>query len=136
MIWGLALIAVLGALVWLGRRGSKNGGDWRAAAAVLSAAAGVGALAAAFRGGYGLAIALALVSAFVLTAARRSAVRVRPESLSDAEARALLGVDTEAAPETIRAAHRARIRAAHPDRGGSAELAARLNAARDRLLKR
>lgn len=136
MIWVLALAAVLAALVWLGRRGSKNGGDWRAAASVLSAAAGVGALAAALRGAYGLAIALALVSAFVLGAGRHAAARVQPESLSEAEARALLGVGPEATAEAIRAAHRERIRAAHPDRGGSAELAARLNAARDCLLRR
>lgn len=54
---------------------------------------------------------------------------------SEAEARSLLGVGPNASVQDIRAAHRARMRNAHPDRGGSTQLAARLNAARDLLLK-
>lgn len=59
-----------------------------------------------------------------------------PARPSDQEhARALLGVG-EAADETeIREAHRRKIMAAHPDRGGNAETAAKLNAARDLLLR-
>ena len=52
-----------------------------------------------------------------------------------AEARAILGVPAGADAETIRAAHRRLVRGVHPDRGGSAELARRVNAARDVLLK-
>lgn len=52
-----------------------------------------------------------------------------------AEARAALGVGPEATAADVRAAYRARIAKAHPDRGGSADAAARLNAARDLLLK-
>lgn len=55
--------------------------------------------------------------------------------LSEAEAQALLGLGPTATEEDIRAAHRRRITEAHPDRGGDALLAARLNAARDLLLK-
>jgi hypothetical protein len=51
------------------------------------------------------------------------------------EARALLGLGPTATAEDIRAAHRRRIASAHPDRGGAPGEAARLNAARDRLLK-
>jgi DnaJ homolog subfamily C member 19 len=51
------------------------------------------------------------------------------------EARALLGLGATATAEDIRAAHRRRIADAHPDRGGAPDAAARLNAARDRLLK-
>lgn len=51
------------------------------------------------------------------------------------EARGLLGLGPTATAEDIRAAHRRRISDAHPDRGGDAGEAARLNAARDRLLK-
>ena len=51
------------------------------------------------------------------------------------EARALLGLGPTATAEDIRAAHRRRIADAHPDRGGAPGEAARLNAARDRLLK-
>lgn len=49
-------------------------------------------------------------------------------------ARDLLGVSRDAAPATIRAAHRRLVAEAHPDRGGSDEAARRLNAARDLLL--
>ena len=51
------------------------------------------------------------------------------------EARAVLGVGLKADAETIRTAHRRLLADAHPDRGGSPELARRLNAARDLLLK-
>ena len=53
----------------------------------------------------------------------------------EAEARALLGVPAEADGEAIRAAHRRLVGQVHPDRGGSAELARRVNAARDLLLR-
>jgi len=56
--------------------------------------------------------------------------------LDAAEARAILGVGANAGPEAIRAAHRRLIAAVHPDRGGSAELARRINLARDVLLNR
>jgi DnaJ-domain-containing protein 1 len=51
-------------------------------------------------------------------------------------ARRLLGVDRAADEATIRAAHRRLMAEAHPDRGGSAEEARALNAARDLLLGR
>jgi DnaJ-domain-containing protein 1 len=56
--------------------------------------------------------------------------------LGEAEAREILGVSATADAETIRAAHRRLVAAVHPDKGGSAELTRRINAARDRLLKR
>ena len=55
--------------------------------------------------------------------------------LSEAEARAVLGVDAGADSDTIRAAHRRLVSAVHPDKGGSADLTRRINAARDRLLR-
>lgn len=51
-----------------------------------------------------------------------------------AEARALLGVSENADQTSIRNAHRRLIAKVHPDVGGSAELARRVNAARDILL--
>lgn len=57
-------------------------------------------------------------------------------SRDEAEARALLGVDAAADVNAIRAAHRRLVNAVHPDRGGSADLTRRINAARDILLKR
>lgn len=52
------------------------------------------------------------------------------------DARAVLGVEAGADAEMIRAAHRRLAASVHPDRGGSAELARRVNAARDLLLRR
>lgn len=50
------------------------------------------------------------------------------------EARETLGVDAEAGPDAIAAAHRRLMQRAHPDRGGSPDLARRLNEARAVLL--
>jgi DnaJ homolog subfamily C member 19 len=58
----------------------------------------------------------------------------RRSSMSLDEARALLGVSANADADTIRAAHRRIVAQVHPDKGGSAELTARVNAARDALL--
>ena len=52
-----------------------------------------------------------------------------------AAARRLLGVGRDADADAIRAAHRRLAAEVHPDRGGSAETARRVNAARDLLLK-
>ena len=64
---------------------------------------------------------------------RRSAPGPR---VDEVEARKILGVAPGADAAAIRAAHRRLVAAVHPDRGGSAELARRINAARDTLLKR
>lgn len=57
-----------------------------------------------------------------------------PADPADAEAQAILGVGPDATAGEIRAAYRAKMARAHPDRGGSNAEAARLTAARDRLL--
>ncbi|HQP19187.1 MAG TPA: DnaJ domain-containing protein, partial [Phenylobacterium sp.] len=57
-------------------------------------------------------------------------------SLGDAEARSILGVGPQATTAEIQAAYARLMRVAHPDAGGTDGLAAQLNAARDRLLKR
>ena len=66
-------------------------------------------------------------------------LRPRPKPalrLDEVEARAVLGVDAAADAAAIRAAHRRLVSAVHPDKGGSAELTRRINAARDLLLQR
>ena len=64
---------------------------------------------------------------------RRSAPKPR---LDESEARSILGVSATADAEAVRAAHRRLLNAVHPDKGGSADLTRRINAARDVLLKR
>jgi curved DNA-binding protein CbpA len=63
--------------------------------------------------------------------------RPKPAMRADeADARAVLGVSRSADVEAIRAAHRRLLAQAHPDRGGSADTARRINAARDLLVER
>ncbi len=50
------------------------------------------------------------------------------------EARGVLGVAPGADADSVRAAHRRLVSQVHPDKGGSADLTARVNAARDVLL--
>ena len=50
------------------------------------------------------------------------------------DARRLLGVSADASLAEIRDAHRRLIAKVHPDTGGSAELANRVNVARDTLV--
>ncbi|HTH17894.1 MAG TPA: hypothetical protein VL974_14640 [Magnetospirillum sp.] len=51
------------------------------------------------------------------------------------EAREVLGISASANPDEIRAAHRRLMLANHPDHGGSTWIAARINQAKDVLLK-
>ena len=63
---------------------------------------------------------------------RRGSTRSAP--MNATEARALLGLGEDASLADIREAHRRLIARVHPDAGGSAELATRVNAARDTLV--
>lgn len=133
MIWILGL-AILAALIWLGRRGPKEPNEWRAASGIIGLACIVAGIAAMLRGltiGGGITI---LVGIGLALAAKRIPMPWGP--MTEAEARRVLGVGEGATPEEIQAAYRARMRTAHPDQGGDPELAARLNTARDKLTKK
>lgn len=65
------------------------------------------------------------------------ASKPKPPAASDlAAARTVLGVAPTADRDAVNAAWRRVIAEVHPDRGGSAEMAARVSAARDLLLRR
>ena len=55
--------------------------------------------------------------------------------MSREEALSILGLEAGASPEAVREAHRRLMTRVHPDHGGSTWLAAKLNQARDLLLK-
>jgi DnaJ-domain-containing protein 1 len=59
----------------------------------------------------------------------------RDGSLTRDQAYEVLGLKPGSSPDEIRAAHRRLMQANHPDLGGSTWIAARLNQARDRLLR-
>ncbi len=59
-----------------------------------------------------------------------------PGAMTQEEAYEILGLQRGATLEQVRAAHRTLMKRAHPDRGGTVEGAARVNAARDRLTNR
>ncbi len=67
--------------------------------------------------------------------AGEEAALARRGPMGAAEAASILGVSADADAETVRAAHRKLIAALHPDKGGSSYLAAKINDARDALLK-
>jgi hypothetical protein len=76
-----------------------------------------------------LLIAIAIVAGIWWLNKRR-----RTPTLSVREARDLLEVRGDADVDAIRAAHRRLMTRVHPDAGGSAALASRVNAARDVLV--
>ncbi|MBI1251057.1 MAG: DnaJ domain-containing protein [Alphaproteobacteria bacterium] len=102
-------------------------------------ATGLGALLA-LRGGVvgavlGPLLAGGMWAASLYGAPVRRAARAASAGMSAREAREILGVDPDASAEEIRSAFRAKMRAAHPDQGGTSDSAARLVAARDVLLR-
>lgn len=137
LIWLIVGGIALWALVRLGRQTEGPGrGQWRVSATLIAAAClGGGALALA-RGSWMIGGALIAVGLyFALSSRIRAVVRSVDPGMSAREARDTLGVPADATTEQINAAWKRLMARAHPDQGGTQGLAARLNAARDRLLK-
>jgi len=132
----LAAIAVW-ALIRLGRQGERRGrAQWRVAATLFSAVMMGGGALLAFRGAWLPAAGLVGAGLWLSIASRQRALPPRAEALTDADARSILGVSRDATAVEINAAWKRQMARAHPDQGGTEGLASRLNAARDRLLKR
>lgn len=138
LIWLVLAAIAVWALVRLGRQSEgPRRGQWRVAATLFSAVMLGGGVLLAFRGAWLPAVGLIGAALWLTVASRQRVVRARrTETLSDSEARSILGVSVDASPEAVNAAWRRLMGRAHPDQGGTEGLAARLNAARDRLLKR
>jgi len=137
LIW-LVLVAIgVWALVRLGRQteGPRRG-QWRVAATLISAAMLAGGALALSKGAWISGAALVGAALWLTVSSRIRSVPPRAAGLSDTEARSILGVGVDATPETINTAWRRLMGRAHPDQGGTEGLAARLNAARDRLLRK
>jgi hypothetical protein len=136
LIWlALAAIAVW-ALVRLGRQTERRGrAHWRVTATLLGSVLLAGGALAAFRGAWLWAGVLAAAGLYLAWSSRIRPV-VRSEPISEVDARAVLGVRPGATEAEIRAAWKKAMARAHPDQGGTEGLATRVNAARDRLLKK
>lgn len=138
---GLIWLVLVGIGVWalarLGRQteGPRRG-QWRVAATLVSAAMLAGGVLALSKGGWISGVALVGAGLWLTVSSRIRPVAPRGPGLSDAEARSILGVGADATQDAIQAAWRRLMARAHPDQGGSEGLAARLNAARDRLLRK
>src|SRR3989344_178727 len=133
--------ALLVGYLWLtrGKAPLLKRREWRVVTAALALAAFTGAVFVGVRGSWGTAIVLVVVGLWLGGAARKDTPIAPPPPaarMSEAEARRILGVGVEAGREEIQAAYTRLMRAVHPDKGGTAGLAAQLNAARDRLLGR
>ena len=81
-----------------------------------------------------LLIFAAFIGLVIYQVSRR--MRIAPGPMSRIEAARMLGLPNDADRETVLDAHRRLIARVHPDTGGTAELAARINRARDVMLAR
>jgi len=121
---------------------------WRIGAAMGAIAAFAGAAYFAIRNNWPVAAIFVFIGLWTAMSARMPRKPVggrarsspsrerRDEQMSASEARSILGVSENATREEIQTAYKRLMIRVHPDNGGAPGLAVRLNAARDRLLKK
>ncbi len=131
--------AALALFIWASRgKPILKRREWRFLVAVMALACFAAAAYVGVRGGWGKSIVLVVMGLWLVVSTRRTGLGAPSLSgrISDTEARSILGVSANATTEEIQAAYSRLMRMAHPDKGGTSGLAAQLNAARDRLLKK
>ena len=142
LLIGLGLAAVaLWVLVRLGKQTEQaRRGHWRISATLLGGTCFAGAVLAVAKGSYIWGAALFAAGLYLVIQSRirvvtpKTAPKPSGPIMSKAEARSILGVSENASRADIQAAWKRLMARTHPDQGGSEGLAARVNAARDRLL--
>lgn len=130
---------ILALLMWAG--GGKailKRREWRFLSGGFAIMAFAGAAYVGLKGSWGSAIVLVVLGLGLAISTRRTGIMPprASEAMSEVEARAILGVRAGASLEDVQAAYSRLMRLAHPDKGGTDGLAAQLNAARDRLMRK
>jgi hypothetical protein len=131
--------ALLALYLWaFGAKPLLKGRDWRIGTGAAALAAFTAAAFVGVRGEWPITIVLVVVGLYFAGVTRKAPTpRPPPQGrMSAEEARRILGVGEGATRAEIQAAYTRLMRAVHPDKGGTAGLAAQLNAARDRLLSK
>lgn len=131
--------AALALFLWAGKgKVVLKRREWRLLSAGFAVAAFAGAAYLAIGGRWGAGIVLVVLGLWLAASARRTgmAAPTPAGAMSISEARAILGVSADATPTEIKTAYSRLMRSVHPDKGGTDGLAAQLNAARDRLLRK
>lgn len=114
--------------------------QWRAASGVVATVMFAAAAFFTIEGQWGKGVVFVVLGLW-LAASARTPRHARPappkpaEPMSLAEAYDILDLKPGCTREDVQAAYTRLMKLVHPDRGGGAGLAAKLNAARDRLLK-
>ncbi|MFN3230251.1 MAG: DnaJ domain-containing protein [Asticcacaulis sp.] len=146
MVWAILAFAAAGlaAMIWLGQRVRRQGRIERGLARwLLIGLLILGATLLLARGSWPLALLGFAASLWAWSLPGRTShpqgdegdtPRPNASAMSREEALAILGLERSASEADIQAAYKRLMLGVHPDKGGSAHLAAKLNAARDRLL--
>lgn len=139
MIYLALAVALFLGWMWMRSSVIRRGG-WRVGAGLLAVVLVVAGVAVSIRGEWVVGLPMVLLALVTAAGGRmnrapRMAPAPEPDGMSAAEARSILGVQPEATAQEIKSAYARLMQRAHPDKGGTAGLAAQLNAARDRLLK-